>query len=71
MLNYKCPKCNSVMICCATTSIPPILTYQCISCGYISKPFSVGYNCKILPTELQVKEVKENDCGYSVTKYVL
>ena len=56
MLNYKCPKCNSVMICCSTASIPAILSYQCYSCGYTSKPIKEGYNCKILPVELRGDE---------------
>ena len=57
MFNYKCPKCNSLMIGCSTASIPPIITYQCYSCGYTSKPIKEEYYCKILPVELQ----KESD----------
>lgn len=51
-----CPKCNSIMICVSTASIPPIITYQCYSCGYTSKPIKEEYNCKILPIELRGKE---------------
>lgn len=49
------------MYCISTASIPPIITYQCYSCGYISKPIKEEYNCEILPIELQGEEVKQNE----------
>ena len=61
MVNYKCPKCNSIMICVSTASIPPIITYQCYSCGYTSKPIKEEYNCEILPIELRGEEVKKEE----------
>lgn len=61
MFNYKCPKCKSIMICVSTASIPPIITYQCYSCGYTSKPIKEEYNCKILPIELRDEEVNKNE----------
>lgn len=61
MFNYKCPKCNSIMIGLSTTIIPPIIAYQCYSCGYTSKPIKEEYNCGILPIELQGEEVKKNE----------
>ena len=35
---YRCPRCRGIMTCVSTASIPPITTYQCNECGYVSKP---------------------------------
>ena len=61
-MTYKCPKCNSIMIGVSNASIPPIITYQCPSCGYTSKP--IKEECEVLPIELQVEEVKKNEYRY-------
>ena len=37
-MNYTCPKCGSIMQCISTASIPPIIRYECLGCGYSSKP---------------------------------
>jgi DNA-directed RNA polymerase subunit M/transcription elongation factor TFIIS len=54
--NYKCPKCNSIMICVSTASIPQTIHYQCYSCGYTSKPIKGEYHCEVLPVELRGEE---------------
>lgn len=59
MFNYICPKCNSIMNCISTASIPPIITYQCFSCGYTSKPIKEEWHCEVLPIELRSEEVKK------------
>ena len=71
MINYKCPKCNSIMICVSTASIPPIITYQCYSCGYTSKPIKEEYNCEILPIELQgeLDQALEDDAKQASIPY--
>ena len=53
MLDYRCPKCNSIMYCVSTASIPPITRYDCYSCGYSSKPVKEDRITTVLPKEYQ------------------
>lgn len=61
MINYRCPKCNSVMFCMSTASIPPITRYDCYSCGYSSKPIKEELVCDVLPVEFQQDPVANSD----------
>jgi len=63
MTTYLCPNCKSPMFEIVKTSIPPIVCYQCFSCGYKSK--SVDENCEVgeLPEWLrnELDDVKGED----------
>ncbi len=61
MMTYLCPKCKNIMITISTASIPPITTYQCMSCGYVSKPVTNDLNYMTLPPWLQQDEESENE----------
>lgn len=52
-MNYKCPRCGATMICVSTASIPPIISYQCYGCGYLSKPVREMELTQILPEHLR------------------
>lgn len=45
MTTYLCPNCRSLMFEIANTSMPPIIFYQCFTCGYKSK--LVNENCEV------------------------
>ena len=47
------------MMCVSTASIPPIIRYQCLFCGYKSKPQSVLTQAEVLPEELRPEESEE------------
>lgn len=49
---YRCPRCRGIMICVSTASIPPITTYQCNECGYVSKPETELVDEMTLPRRL-------------------
>lgn len=55
-MNYLCPKCNQIMYCISTASIPAITTYQCPSCGYASKPDKERLDYVTLPPWLWSEE---------------
>lgn len=58
---YLCPKCKNTMVIMATASIPSIITYECMACGYTSKPIKENQSGIVLPKELQEEsEVVEN-----------
>lgn len=38
MILYVCPKCGGNLICISTASIPPIISKQCLNCGWLSNP---------------------------------
>lgn len=44
------------MICVSTASIPPIISYQCYGCGYLSKPVKETELIKILPEYLRQEQ---------------
>ena len=49
---YRCPNCGNLMQCISTTSIPPIITYRCFSCGYTSKPIKEEWpDATVLPEQ--------------------
>lgn len=56
-----CPKCKGIMICVSTASIPPITTYQCLACDYVSKPEKELTNCVTLPRWLWSDEERAED----------
>lgn len=59
-MTYLCPKCNEPMYTISTASIPPIITYKCFACGYISKPEKGIMDCVTLPPWLwQDEDQKE------------
>lgn len=57
-MNYICPKCRNMMVCISTTSIPPIVRYECLGCGYSSKPVKESPQYIQLPKELWSEEEK-------------
>jgi len=48
-VNYLCPRCRGIMTCVSTASIPPIISYQCYSCGYVSKSVKISPSSMTLP----------------------
>ena len=44
------------MICVSTASIPPIISYQCYGCGYLSKPVRETGLIEILPEHLRQEQ---------------
>ena len=44
------------MICVSTASIPPIISYQCYGCGYLSKPVRETELIAILPEHLRQEQ---------------
>ena len=44
------------MMCVSTASIPPIISYQCYGCGYLSKPVRETELIKILPEHLRQEQ---------------
>lgn len=55
-MNYTCPRCNQIMICVSTASIPAITSYQCMGCGYSSKPIREQSIATPLPEWLRQEE---------------
>ena len=55
-MSYKCPRCGATMICVSTASIPPIISYQCYGCGYLSKPVRETGLIEILPEHLRQEQ---------------
>ena len=55
-MTYLCPKCNSLMFCISTASIPPIIRYECLACGYSSKTVRETPDCVTLPKWLQQED---------------
>lgn len=55
-MTYLCPKCNSMMFCISTASIPPIISYVCMACGYSSKPEREMLDYVTLPSWLQQED---------------
>lgn len=60
MRNYLCPRCGNLMGCISTASIPPIISYECFSCGYKSKPVKETPDYVTLPQWLRQEE--DEDC---------
>lgn len=58
MMTYLCPKCQNIMICVSTASIPPIVSYQCMQCGYKSKNEKEHADFQTLPQWLWSEEDK-------------
>lgn len=47
------------MVCVSTASIPPIISYQCYGCGYLSKPVRETELIAILPEHLRQEQFSE------------
>lgn len=60
-MTYLCPRCKGIMVCVSTASIPPITTYQCYACGYVSKPKKELADCLTLPRWLWSDEEKTEE----------
>lgn len=60
-MQYLCPKCGMPMMCVSTASIPPIIRYQCLFCGYKSKPQVALAQAEVLPEELRLEESEETE----------
>ena len=60
-MTYLCPKCKGIMTCVSTASIPPITTYQCLACGYASKPEKELANYVTLPRWLWNDEERREE----------
>lgn len=58
-MSYACPRCGATMICLSTASIPPIFSYQCHSCGYLSKPVREPELLEVLPKHLRQAQFTE------------
>ena len=58
-MRYRCPRCGATMVCVSTASIPPIITYQCYGCGYLSKPVRETELLEILPEHLRQAQLSE------------
>lgn len=63
-MNYICPKCRNMMVCISTTSIPPIVRYECLGCGYSSKPVKESPQYIQLPKELWSEEEDDKKRNY-------
>lgn len=53
MVSYTCPRCGNQMFAYSTSSIPPIISYNCYVCGYVSKPLQESHIVVELPSNLQ------------------
>ena len=58
-MSYKCPRCGATMVCVSTASIPPIISYQCYGCGYLSKPVKETELIELLPEHLRQAQFSE------------
>ena len=47
------------MVCVSTATIPPIISYQCYGCGYLSKPVRETELMEILPEHLRQAQFPE------------
>lgn len=60
-MQYLCPKCGSFMQTVGLAVLPPVIWYECFSCGYKSKSNQESPAYMTLPEELWSDEDNENE----------